>query len=184
MNDIVTIRTAGESDLPDILFIHKAAFGDEAVDALVSDLLKDPSARPTLSLIATVDGRPVGHILFSKLRLAGSEPDHPVSLSILAPLAVVPEAQNKGIGGRLIEAGLAQLREAGVDLVLVLGHPDYYPRHGFAPAGVLGLEAPYPILEKNAGAWMVRALRPGVLGTVRGRVLCADALNKPEHWHE
>ena len=180
----LTVRAATERDLPDILRIHKAAFGDEPVDALVRDLLEDPSARPTLSLIADADGRPVGHILFTKLRLSGSGQDDAVSMAILAPLAVLPEAQNQGVGGQLIEAGLAQLREAGVDLVLVLGHPDYYPRHGFAPAGALGLEAPYPILEKNAGAWMVHALRPGLLGTVRGRVVCADALDKPELWHE
>ncbi|MDH3236271.1 MAG: N-acetyltransferase [Alphaproteobacteria bacterium] len=184
MTDSATVRAASERDLPDIMRIHKAAFGDEAVDALVSDLLQDPSARPTLSLIALAGGRPVGHVLFTKLRLAGSEQDNAVSLSILAPLAVVPEAQNKGVGRQLIEAGLAKLQEAGVDLVLVLGHPDYYPRHGFAPAGVLGLEAPYPIPENKAGAWMVRALRPGVLGRVRGRVLCADALDKPELWRE
>ena len=184
MTNSVTVRAATERDLPDILRIHKGAFPDEPVDALVADLLKDPSARPTVSLIAIAGDRPVGHILFSKLRLAGSGQDDAVSLSILAPLAVLPEVQNKGVGGRLIEAGLKQLREAGVDLVLVLGHPDYYPRHGFAPAGALGLEAPYPILEKNAGAWMVRALRPGLLGSVRGRVLCADALDKPELWRE
>jgi len=180
----VTVRAATEADLPDISLIQKAAFGDEEIEALVIALLEDPSARPTLSLIAVADGRPVGHILFSKLRLSGSGQDDAVSMAILAPLAVLPEAQNKGVGGRLIEAGLAQLREAGVDLVLVLGHPDYYPSHGFEPAGVHGLEAPYLIPDKNADAWMVQALRPGVLGTVRGRVLCADALDKPELWRE
>jgi len=184
MNECVTIRTATEADLPDLLSVHKAAFGEEEIDALVIDLLDDPSAQPTLSLIALAESRSVGHILFSKARLSRPGQDAAVSMALLSPLAVMPEVQNQGVGGRLIETGLVRLRETGVDLVLVLGHPDYYPRHRFAPAGALSLEAPYPILEENAGAWMVRALWPGVLGAVRGRVLCADVLDKPEHWHE
>jgi putative acetyltransferase len=71
-----------------------------------------------------------------------------------------------------------------VELVFVLGHPDYYPRHGFVPAGVLGFEATYAIEEKNAGAWMVQELRPGVIGAVNGRIVCADVLDRPEHWRE
>ena len=71
-----------------------------------------------------------------------------VSVRILAPLAVLPEAQSTGIGGQLIKEGLNQLKKSGVDLVFVLGHPDYYPRSGFTTAGVLGYEAPYPIPEE------------------------------------
>ena len=76
------------------------------------------------------------------------------------------------------------MSESGVELVFVLGHPEYYPRHGFTPAGALGFEAPYPIPDEHAEAWMVQELRPGVIGSVCGRVICADMLNKPEHWHE
>jgi putative acetyltransferase len=72
----------------------------------------------------------------------------------------------------------------GVELVFVLGHPGYYPRHGFTPAGVLGFHAPYPIPEKNADAWMVQELHPGVIGRARGKILCADAINRPEYWRE
>ena len=66
----------------------------------------------------------------------------------------------------------------------MLGHPWYYPRHGFTPAGILGFEAPFPIPEKDADAWMVQELRSGIIGTVSGKVVCCDALNKPEHWRE
>jgi predicted N-acetyltransferase YhbS len=72
----------------------------------------------------------------------------------------------------------------GVELVFVLGHPGYYPRFGFKPAGVLGFEAPYPIPEKHADAWMVRELRAGIIGSVRGKVVCADTLSRPEYWRE
>ncbi len=64
----------------------------------------------------------------------------------------------------------------------MLGHPEYYPPYGFKPAGHLGFEAPYPIPDEHAGAWMVQTLRSGVIGTVSGKVICADALNKLEHW--
>ena len=96
----------------------------------------------------------------------------------------MPEAQGQGLGGALIEAGLRRLTDAGGDLVFVLGHPGYYPRHGFHPAGRAGLEAPFPIPEKHADAWMVQALRPGLIGALRGKVECCDALNKPELWLE
>ncbi len=76
------------------------------------------------------------------------------------------------------------MSESGVELVFVLGHPDYYPRHGFKPAGALGFEAPYPIPDKNANAWMVQELRTGAIDSVSGKVICADALNQPEHWRE
>ena len=77
-----------------------------------------------------------------------------------------------------------QLKQSGVELVFVLGHPDYYPRSGFTPAGELGYEAPYHIPEEHSGAWMVQELSPGVIGRVKGKVQCSEVLNKPEHWRE
>lgn len=175
------IRTATDADLDAVLAVEREAFGEEDEAELVRALLDDPSAMPILSLLAFRGKRAVGHILFTRVRLQA----HPqLSLAILAPLAVVPDAQNQGIGGKLIVHGLNLLRASGVDLVFVLGHPGYYPRHGFTPAGTLGLQAPYPIPEKDADAWMVQALRPGVIGSVSGTVLCADALDKPEYWRE
>jgi predicted N-acetyltransferase YhbS len=89
-----------------------------------------------------------------------------------------------GVGTRLIEAGLTELKQVGVDLVFVLGHPGYYPRCGFTPAGVLGFEAPYPIPEKNAAAWMVQDLSGAAIGKVSGKVGCAAALDRPAYWRE
>jgi len=176
------IREAVETDLNDVLLIERLAFGYDKEANLVRDLLHDPSAKPVLSLLAFKKDRAVGHILFTTARLSGIQDT--ASIAILAPLAIVPEAQKQGIGGKLIELGLELLSKSGVDLVFVLGHPEYYPRYGFKPAGHLGFEAPYPIPDKHAGAWMVQALRSGVIGTVSGKVICADELNKPEHWRE
>ena len=176
------IREASDSDLNDVLSVEKEAFGYDKESNLVKDLLSDSSARPLYSLLAFNDDRAVGHVLFTSARLEGAQ--NGVSISILAPLAVIPDLQKQGVGGKLIERGLKHLADSGVDLVFVLGHPDYYPRYGFKPAGVQGFEAPYPIPEEHADAWMVQELRPGVLGSVTGKVRCADMLNKPEHWRE
>jgi len=176
------IREAVETDLNDVLLIERLAFGYEKEADLVRELLHDSSAKPVLSLLAFQKDRAVGHILFTKAQLFGSQDS--ASIVILAPLATVPDAQKQGIGGKLIEQGLELLSTSGVDLVFVLGHPEYYPRYGFKPAGNLGFEAPYPIPDVHANAWMVQALRSGVIGSVSGKVICADALNKPEHWRE
>jgi putative acetyltransferase len=82
----------------------------------------------------------------------------------------------------LIEHGVRRLREWGVDLVFVLGHLEYYPRHGFEPALPHGLAAPYTV--SPADVWMVRQLGSGVLGSVSGTVACAEALRRPEYWRE
>ena len=68
--------------------------------------------------------------------------------------------------------------------MFVLGHPGYYPRFGFRPAGALGLAAPYPIPPQHADAWMVQELKAGTIGAVEGRVVCAKALDKREYWVE
>jgi putative acetyltransferase len=176
------IREAVETDLDDVLLVERLAFGHDKEAGLVRDLLNDASAKPILSLLAFEGDRAVGHILFTSVRLEGTGDGH--SMAILAPLAIVLEAQKQGVGGKLIERGLQLLSESGVDLVFVLGHPEYYPRHGFRPAGDLGFEAPYPIPDEHADAWMVQALRPSAIGSISGKVICANALDKPEHWRE
>ena len=175
----VRIAEAGPVDVADVLRVEREAFGANDVAELVADLLEDATAQPLLSLLAWEAGEAVGHVLFTPAALVGAED---LSVSILAPLAVVPHVQGRGIGASLIEHGVERLGASGVDLVFVLGHPGYYPRHGFVPAIPLGLEAPYTITPPEA--WMVRALRPGILGQVQGTIVCADALNLPEHWRE
>lgn len=176
------IRETTDMDLDTILDIHRRAFGQEEVDILTQNLLKDPSAEPRFSLLAVSEDTAVGHILFTAASLDGTA--RAVTTSLLAPLGVVPERHGQGIGQALIRDGLRRLTHAGVDLVFVLGHPGYYPRCGFEPAGRLGFDAPYPIPQENAGAWMVQALRDGVMGSVTGQVRCAEAVDRPEYWRE
>ncbi len=179
------IRPATESDLPEIARVHLEAFGPAegpVIAALVEELLQDQTALPSLSLVAESEGRPRGHVLFTAARL-GAPGERPTA-SLLAPVGVLQAHQQQGVGTLLVEAGLGALAERGVDLVFVLGHPSYYPRFGFEPAGCLGFQAPYPIPESNAAAWMVKALSPGAANRFRGRVECASALDRPEHWIE
>jgi putative acetyltransferase len=175
------IRPTRADELHAVLRVHRLAFGHEDEASLVRNLLADPSAQPTVSLLALAGEEPVGHVLFTRATLVGADETR---VALLAPLAVVPTWQRQGVGGALTRAGLSMLRAQGVELCFVLGHPGYYPRHGFVPAGVRGLEAPYPIPEKDAGAWMVQELWPGTAAQVSGRLVPAEKLRRAEYWRE
>ncbi len=179
----IQIREATESDLDYVMQVEKEAFGYEKEAILVSQLLEDKSAEPVISLLAFKNDEAVGHILFTKATINGNGSSPLIYL--LAPLAIKPDHQKQGIGGILINEGLKKLKQIGVELVFVLGHESYYPKYGFKQdAGSMGFAAPYPIPKEHAGAWMVYPLDSEFAGGVKGQVVCADALNKPEHWRE
>jgi len=179
------IRSSQEFDRLEIEKIHKTAFGKikgPVIAELVNGLFHDQTAEPLLSLVAVKNKNIVGHVLFTKVNIAHSP--ILVSARILAPLAVLPEDQSTGVGGLLIKEGRGRLKKDGVNLVFVLGHPDYYPRSGFIPAGKLDFEAPYQIPKEHAGAWMVIELSSGIIGKAKRTVECSDVLNQPQHWRE
>jgi putative acetyltransferase len=177
------IVEAAPADTPVALTVERHAFGRDDEAALVAALPRDPTARPCLSLLAHDGDQAVGHALFTHVSLTGRAGGaHERRAAIPAPLAVVPAAQRRGAGRALIEEGAARLAAAGVQVPFVLGDPAYYTRCGFGPALPHGLHAPYPI--EPAAAWMVRALAPGVPGSVEGTVACADSLAAPEYWRE
>ncbi|MBN2127791.1 MAG: N-acetyltransferase [Candidatus Diapherotrites archaeon] len=181
MNHMITIRESIESDLEQIFFIEYSAFKKEGkeIAKLVKNLLSDSTAKPALSLIAFEKNLAVGHILFTKAYIM---PKKNISAMILAPLAVIPKAQKKGIGSKLIKTGLKKLSKSGIELVFVLGHPTYYSRYGFKPAEQFSLKAPYPIAQKNKDAWMVKKLKE--INEISGKVICAKSLKKPKYWKE
>lgn len=177
---IVRIVEASAADSDSVPGVERAAFAREDEAALVAALLQDPTAQPSLSLLAFVANKPVGHVLFTRVVLAGASRQVPAA--ILAPLAVLPGYQRQGVGLALIEHGASMLSASGVQLLLVLGDPAYYTRRGFAPASPHRLRAPYPIVPEEA--WMVRPLVPNVLGSVTGVIACAESLAKPQYWRE
>ncbi|WP_462326289.1 GNAT family N-acetyltransferase [Desulfobaculum sp.] len=175
----ITIRPTTDADFKTIFAIHSAAFGQEDEARLTLNLLRDPSAAPRCSLLAFDGDRAVGHILFTKVTISGSD----ARAAILAPLAVLPQAQRQGIGGQLIQTGLHHLKDMNFGFVFVLGHIEYYPKHGFVPAYPFGLYPPYPIPKEMQDGWMVQSL--GIeLGTVQGSITCANELDKLEYWSE
>lgn len=182
LEEIQILETTA-ADLDTIRTVETSAFGHDKEAALTVDLLTDTSAMPHLSLLAFHNGRAVGHILFTRAHIEGADPQPLVH--ILAPLAVIPEYQKLGIGGLLISKGLELLKERGTKLTFVLGHKEYYPRHGFVQnAQGMGYPPPYPVPApaEYAEYWMLQRLTDGELP--KGRILCAAVLCKPEYWRE
>ena len=132
----VTIRGERAEDADPIRHVHTASFPSPAEGHLV-DLLR-ASTNLAISLVATVDGIVVGHVAFSPVTVAWDV----VGLG-LAPLAVLPAFRARGVGTRLVRAGLAACSASGCGWVVVLGEPDFYGRFGFGPASALGLHDAY-----------------------------------------
>lgn len=178
---LLTIEDAGGDNSDSIREIVSSAFDSEVEADLVQDLLSDATAMPQLSLLALDNGVPVGHILFTAVTL---DPDSDLIACILAPLSVIPSHQRQGVGRSLINSGVKRLREAGVDIAFVLGHPAYYRRHDFIRADERGFFPPYHIPEESMPAWMMRQLDSNKSINYRGKVICAKTLSKPEYWRE
>ena len=160
----LTIRPERPADRAAIRRVNEAAFGRPDEGALVDALRVTSAFIPELSLVAE-DDEVVGHILFTGLRVVDGHVSHPALA--LAPMAVAPPRQRSGVGSALVHRGLAEAERLGHGLVIVLGHPDYYPRFGFRPARAFGIRSPF---EAPDEAFLVLELRPGVLDSVQGLV--------------
>lgn len=157
----VEIRPEQDAERTPIRAVHQSAFGRDDECRLV-DVLRDAGV-VIASIVAVEDDRVVGHALFSQVWIdseCGSS-----SIASLAPIAVLPGHQHRGIGGALMRRGIAVCRDAGYGALIVVGHPAYYPQFGFAADAVAHLESPYA-----GGAFMGLDLRPGFLASMRGTV--------------
>lgn len=158
---MLVIRDETRRDIGQVRMINIEAFAqtDEAnlVDALRT------SCEDVVSLVAELDGRVVGHILFSPATVeAGGRTVHGMGL---APMAVLPEHQRDGVGARLVEEGMARMESDGCPFVIVLGHPGYYPRFGFERASEHGIECQWRVPDE---AFMIRILDPEVMAGAAG----------------
>lgn len=161
----MTIRPEASGDRTAVHALTTAAFGQPNEADLV-DRLRE-RAEPYLALVAEDNGETVGHIAFTPVTAPGAS-----GVMGLAPMAVQPEHQRRGIGSALVRAGLEACRTAGATAVVVLGHPAYYPRFGFAPAHRYGLRDAYGAPPE---AFMALELAPDALANASGVVHYHDA---------
>lgn len=158
---IEAIRAARPADAEVVAALNRAAFGGEEEVGIVERLRGDGLV--AVELVAEQGGALAGHILLSRLPTVMD--GRSVKAVALAPMAVRPGLQKQGIGGRLIAAALDKARAAGVEAVIVLGHPGYYPRFGFSAALAERLVSPF-----SGEAFMALELVPGALAGKQGSV--------------
>jgi putative acetyltransferase len=160
MSLVIRPETAADHDA--MRHIDRLAFGQDTEARLVDALREGRFVR--LSLVAEQGGQVIGHILFSDLPIttdAGTVP-----ALALAPMAVLPAFQGKGIGSALVRRGLDECRRQGHQIVVVVGHPHFYPRFGFSPKLASALTSPFG----GGDSWMAVELVPGALDGLAGRV--------------
>ncbi len=158
---MITIRPERAADIDAIRRVNLDAFPSPAEADLVDRLREKTEG--CISLVAEQDQLVTGHILFSPVTL--KDQNTPLRMLGLAPMAVLPGFQNQGIGSALVEKGLQVCEERGIEVIIVLGHPNYYPKFGFLPSVRFGLKSEYDVPDE---VFMVRETRKGVLDGVQG----------------
>jgi putative acetyltransferase len=157
----MNIRTERPQDVRQIRAINSGAFETNAEADLV-DALRT-SAIPLISLVAEKNRKLIGHILFSPVNLSGNKAE--VKIAGLAPMAVKPAYQRQGIGKALIQEGLKRCKLEGYQAVVVLGHPDYYPKFGFVPSSKFGIKSEFDVPDD---VFMIIELEHGCLSELGG----------------
>jgi putative acetyltransferase len=158
---VITIRRERPEDALPVRHVNELAFGQPAEADLVEKLRA--ACGEALSLVAVADGV-VGHILFTPV-VVESAARRVVGMG-LAPMAVLPDRQRQGIGSQLVQRGIDSLRECGCPFVVVVGHPEYYPRFGFARASAHDLVSQWEGMPD--AAFMVLILDERVMAGVSG----------------
>lgn len=171
---MVTIRQEQQNDYSKTEEVVKAAFlneefSDKTEHELVSRIRKCDAFIPELSIVA-VDEEIVGHILLSKIKIEQGATS--VESLALAPISVARGHQKKGIGGKLIGAALEKAKELGYGSVVVLGHPEYYPKFGFKKASEWNIKAPFEVPDE---VFMVIELSENALRGLEGIVQYSSA---------
>ncbi len=168
---MLSLRPELPGDEAAIFQVNQEAFGQPQEGQLV-DALRQAGAL-SLSMVAEQDGQIVAHVAFSPATVESPSGEY-IALN-LAPVAVLPPWQNQGIGGRLIREALLQLAATGTEGVVVMGHPPYYPRFGFAVASGLGLRWGHAYPDE---AFMALEFRPGFFAARGGLVRFHPAFDR------
>jgi predicted N-acetyltransferase YhbS len=155
-----TIRKEEEKDHKQIYEVNKLAFQQENESKLIEKIRKSENFIPELSIVAEIDNRIVGHILFSKIKMA-----------------VIPEFQKRGIGSELIKKGIDKAKELGFDSIIVLGHKEYYPKFGFQRASKWNIKCPFEVPDD---VFMAIELTEKAFEGAAGTVEYPDEFNEAE----
>lgn len=174
------IRDATPADADAIRGIQRSAFpGEEGeiIARLAVDLLANGTSPPTISLVAEADGAVAGHVAFSPVALSGLV-DRVGYL--LAPLAVRPDHQMRGIGSSLVAGGIERVSLGDAIVLLVYGDPGFYGRFGFNAETAARFIPPYPL--RHPIGWQGLALRAGEPDASSIRITCVAPLCDPALW--
>ena len=169
----ISVRKEESYDHSRVQKLLAEAFETDAEARLVDKLRENPDFVPELSFVAEHDGRIVGYILFFPIAIISKQDRH--NSLALAPMAVTPKYQRKGVGKTMVEHGLTKARLSGFGSIIVLGHSEYYPRFGFRPASLYGVKAPFEVPDE---AFMALALTLNGLDNVSGTVVYPEEFNE------
>ncbi len=172
MNSNFNIRKETPEDYNRVIELTEKAFetleiSDHNEGKLVDKLREAPTFIEELSLVAELNGQVVGHILFTPIVIDNGTQQF--QSLVLAPVSVLPEFQKMGIGGQLIRAGHCKSKELGFQSVILIGHPDYYPKFGYKPASIWGIKTQIPLPSEDV--FMAVELTKGRLEGVSGTVI-------------
>lgn len=174
------IREAGLPDEEVIRQIHLDAFGGEegrAVSDLAVNVLRQTFDPPVLNLVVEIEGELAGHVAFSPVR---SKENQELAGYILAPLAVAPRHQKRGIGTKIVEEGMSRLVSQGVGVILVYGDPEYYGRFGFEAEPAENYLPPFPLQYPFGWQAMLRSNRQPAAKPLP--LTCVEPLIKADLW--
>ena len=164
----IFIRKEEEKDHKNVYEVNKLAFEQENESRLIEKIRAGSNFIPDLSLVADINNRIVGHILFSKIKVIGNSIFETLAL---APMAVLPEFQKQGIGSNLINRGMEKAKELGFDSIIVLGHKDYYPKFGFRRASKWNIKCCFEVPDE---VFMAVELIDGALKGKEGTIKYPD----------
>ena len=154
----IEIREECHDDIAAVRDLNRQAFGQDQESNIVDVLRANEAA--LLSLVATVDDRVVGHIMYSPAVVGDN-----ITGAASGPMAVLPEYQRQRIGSKLIKAGNRKLKDAGCPFIVVVGHADYYPRFGFRPASKHRIKCEWDVPDN---AFMLLVLDQAKMESVSG----------------
>ena len=154
----IEIREECHDDIAAVRDLNRQAFGQDQESNIVDVLRANEAA--LLSLVATVDDRVVGHIMYSPAVVGDN-----ITGAALGPMAVLPEYQRQRIGSKLIKAGNRKLKDAGCPFIVVVGHADYYPRFEFRPASKYRIKCEWDVPDN---AFMLLVLDQAKMESVSG----------------